>query len=200
MTKEICKTKQDAIEICKSCGMNLNSYEDKDLVKNVEKVVQGAIENNLESPKSSLLEADDSLCPNEKTMTREEVLSIKEDLSVVKLQKVTTSTGLPTYEALDKKTMLDWKNLQSIWQKPRQKQSQEELYKEKNHKGFTFRSTWRFLHKKEYSFVLITRELPNLKWSSHARVVGAAKANIHRNRKWNWSAEICQVRWSLHIY
>lgn len=141
MTKEICKTKQDAIEICKSCGMNLNSYEDKDLVKNVEKVVQGAIENNLESPKSSLLEADDSLCPNEKTMTREEVLSIKEDLSVVKLQKVTTSTGLPTYEALDKKTMLDWKNLQSIWQKPRQKQSQEELYKEKNHKGFTFRST-----------------------------------------------------------
>lgn len=102
MTEEIIEAKLDAIQICKSCDMDLSSYEDKDLVKNVEKVVQGAIEHDHESSESSLLEADNSSSPNEVTMTREEVVSIKEDLSVIKLRKAATSGGIPTYEAQDK--------------------------------------------------------------------------------------------------
>lgn len=46
ITEEIIKAKVDAIQICRSCGMDLSSYEDKDLVKNVEKVLQGAIQND----------------------------------------------------------------------------------------------------------------------------------------------------------
>ena len=50
ITDEISKAKVDAIEVCKSCDMVLNSYEDKDLVQNVEKVVEEAIYNMTTSP------------------------------------------------------------------------------------------------------------------------------------------------------
>ena len=54
ITDEIIKAKGDAIEVCKSCGMVLNSYEDKDLVQNVEKVVEEAIQHDHEAAESSI--------------------------------------------------------------------------------------------------------------------------------------------------
>lgn len=55
----------------------------------------------IESSESCLLETDITSF-NEVTMTREEVVSIKEDLSVIKLRKATTSCGISTYEVQDK--------------------------------------------------------------------------------------------------
>jgi ribosomal protein L7/L12 len=102
ITKEISKAKIDAIAVCKSCGMVLNSYEDKDLVQNVEKVVEEAIQHDHESSESTIIETDNSSCPNEVTMTPEDIVTINEDLSVIKLRKTASSVGIPTYQALDK--------------------------------------------------------------------------------------------------
>ena len=86
-----------------SCGMNLRSYLDKDLVQNFARVVQGAIEHEHQLSESSLLEAENSSFPHEVTMTREEVLSIQEDLSVIKLQKTATCSTGKTYILSGKK-------------------------------------------------------------------------------------------------
>ena len=101
ITDEISKAKVDAIEVCKSCDMVLNSYEDKDLVQNVEKVVEEAIQHDHESNEGSIIENDDSSGPSE-AMTQEDIVTINEDLSIIKLRKKASSVGLPTYQVIDK--------------------------------------------------------------------------------------------------
>lgn len=102
ITDEISKAKVDAIKVCKSCDMVLNSYEDKDLVQNVEKVVEEAIQHDHESNEGSIIENDDSSGPSEVAMTQEDIVTINEDLSIIKLRKKASSVGLPTYQVIDK--------------------------------------------------------------------------------------------------
>ena len=49
MTEAILQAKMDAIRIGESCQMRLDSYLYKDLIKNIGKVVQDAVENDQES-------------------------------------------------------------------------------------------------------------------------------------------------------
>ena len=97
ITDEISKAKVDAIEVCKSCDMVLNSYEDKDLVQNVKKVIEEAIQHDHKSNEGSIIENDDSSGPSEVAMTQEDIVTINEHLSIIKLQKKASSVGLPTY-------------------------------------------------------------------------------------------------------
>ncbi len=48
IAKMIFKAKEDAIKICDNCKIRLNSYDDKHLIKNIEKVVDDAIINDNE--------------------------------------------------------------------------------------------------------------------------------------------------------
>ena len=82
--------------------MVLNSYEDKDLVQNVEKVVEEAIQHYHESNEGSIIENDDSSGPSEVAMTQEDIVTINEDLSIIKLRKKALSVGLRTYQVSDK--------------------------------------------------------------------------------------------------
>ena len=102
ITDEISKAKVDAIEVCKSCDMVLNSYENKDLVQNVEKVVEEAIQHDHESNEGSIIENDDFSGPSEVAMTQEDIVTINEDLSIIKLRKKALSVGLRTYQVSDK--------------------------------------------------------------------------------------------------
>ena len=102
ITDEISKAKVDATEVCKSCDMVLNSYEDKDLVQNVEKVVEEAIQHDHEYNEGSIIENDDSSGPSEVAMTQEDIVTINEDLSIIKLRKKALSVGLRTYQVSDK--------------------------------------------------------------------------------------------------
>jgi hypothetical protein len=99
--------------------MVLNSYEDKDLVQNVEKVVEEAIQHDHESSESTIIETDNYSCPNEVTMTPEDIVIINEDLSVIKLRKTASSdTRLArTTSCLEKQKTQ--RNLRRAPQRPR---------------------------------------------------------------------------------
>ncbi|CAB3986306.1 Hypothetical predicted protein [Paramuricea clavata] len=101
ITKKISKAEIDAIAVCNSCRMVLNSYEDKDLVQNIEKVIEEAIQHDHESSESTIIETDNFSCPNEVPMTPKDIVTIKEDLSAIKLQSTASSVGIPTYQVLD---------------------------------------------------------------------------------------------------
>ena len=102
ITDEISKAKVDAIEVCKSCDTVLNSYEDKDLVQNVEKVVEEARQHDQESNEGSIIENDDYSGPSGVAMMQEDIVTINEDLSIIKLRKKASSVGLPMYQVINK--------------------------------------------------------------------------------------------------
>ncbi len=111
IAKMIFKAKEDAIKICDNCKIRLNSYDDKHLIKNIEKVVDDAIINHNECED----ENDTQLCSSsrsfqasqqttddmENVQSVEEHVTIREDLSIIKLRKERSST-FPSYKKMTK--------------------------------------------------------------------------------------------------
>ena len=93
ITLEIVSAKEDAIDVCKRCGIKLTSYDDVCLAKDVKHVVDEAVHNDEET--FEILQS--STVTNDAALSQAEVTVIREDLSRVKLRK-TTTLGLPTYE------------------------------------------------------------------------------------------------------
>ena len=54
------KAKMDAQEVCTSSGIHLESYADKDLISNVEKIVEDTIVNDQEEDNSAISESTES--------------------------------------------------------------------------------------------------------------------------------------------
>ncbi len=99
ITQEISKAKRDAIKLAADCGMELTSYNDKDLVKDVEYVVNQAVSNDQEDTceETLLLNKKNTMDPQvELSMTEMELAAVGEDLSLIKLKKNETP-GLPVY-------------------------------------------------------------------------------------------------------
>ena len=104
ITQEVLKAKSDAIEICKSCAINLKSYADRDLVLNVGEIVQDAIANDYEEEDNSTV--SDSLNNENYTVPTNDVVTIREDLSQIKVRKSKTNT-FPTYETVQESTTVE---------------------------------------------------------------------------------------------
>ena len=81
-----------------SCGIHLESYADKGLVSNVEKIVEDAIVNDQEEDDSVISESMES--NSSSSVQPEEAVTIQEDLSLVRLKKAETGT-IPTYETVE---------------------------------------------------------------------------------------------------
>ena len=60
------------------------------------------IDHDHESNEGSIIENDDSSGPSEVAMTQQDIVTINEDLSIIKLRKKASSVGLPTYQVIDK--------------------------------------------------------------------------------------------------
>eukprot|EP00112_Aurelia_sp_Birch-Aquarium-sp1_P016531 Seg376.10 transcript_id=Seg376.10/GoldUCD/mRNA.D3Y31 product="hypothetical protein" protein_id=Seg376.10/GoldUCD/D3Y31 len=86
--------KQDAIEICNDCQIYLESYDDTDLLIRMDEIVTHGVENDDEENAS---QAEDNVSQNE--LSREETITIQEDLSLVRLRKSKSST-FTCYEPL----------------------------------------------------------------------------------------------------
>ena len=95
ITQEIVNAKEDAIDLSKKCGIELTTYDDVCLVKDIELVVDEAVRNDDESFED--LQPEPSPMTNETILSQAEAAAIREDLSQVKLRKATT-LGLPAYE------------------------------------------------------------------------------------------------------
>ena len=99
ITNQVQKTKMDAQEVCTSCGIHLESYADKGLVSNVEKIVEHAIVNDQEEKDNSAI--SESMESNSSCSVQpEEAVTIQKDLSLVRLKKAETGT-IPTYETVE---------------------------------------------------------------------------------------------------
>ena len=99
------KAKESAIELAKACNMDINSYDDRSLLIGLEEVVMHGIENDGEDNSESenthdtinKVTEESSQLPIS-TLTSEDIMTIKEDLSQVKLCKTSTAKdSLPTY-------------------------------------------------------------------------------------------------------
>ena len=106
VTKEILKAKNDAIALCSACGMKLASYEDSKIVKDIDNIVQEAIVNDDENCEITVLQTETTSDATTTTtqerdlpMPREQVVTICEDLSQIRLRKASNS-GLPCYEKI----------------------------------------------------------------------------------------------------
>ena len=82
--------------------MKLVSYEDKDLIKDAEQVVNEAVINDQVSCEDSLLMPEMEKGANDVMMDEDEAIAIHEDLSRLKLRK-NDGVGIPTYSVIDSK-------------------------------------------------------------------------------------------------
>ena len=76
------------------CQIHLESYDDTDLLIRMDEIVTHGVENDDEENASH---AEDNVSQNE--LSREETITIQEDLSLVRLRKSKSST-FPCYEPL----------------------------------------------------------------------------------------------------
>ena len=107
--KEILETivnsKEHAIQITTSCEMVLDSFDDKDLLINLEEVISHAVEHDDEECEY-LTDSDQSSMENSslshtESLSSADIVTIKEDLTQIKLQKTVSSiNSLPMYEKL----------------------------------------------------------------------------------------------------
>ena len=99
ITAEILKAKQDATKICNSCGIQLQSYTDLDLVQHVQDIIEDAVTNDHESEDNSNACSDDERVNtiDENNVSPDDVVTIQEDLSQLRVVKSVTST-FPVYE------------------------------------------------------------------------------------------------------
>ena len=83
ITAEILKAKQDATKICNSCGIQLQSYTDLDLVQHVQDIIEDAVTNDHESEDNSNACSDDERVNtiDENNVSPDDVVTIQEDLS-----------------------------------------------------------------------------------------------------------------------
>ena len=93
----ILKAKQSAISMSTKCGMTLRSFDDATSAKDFT-LIDDAIVNDFEDEGTSL---DVQERPDE-TVAESDVTTIKEDLAVLRLQKI-NSSGLPIYKASNEK-------------------------------------------------------------------------------------------------
>ena len=99
VTSEILMSKSDAIRIAKSCKMELVSYEDKDLLLDLNEVVHTAVATDHETDDVTSKESENTIVPTRDTIyTNEESIQIDQDLLTLKLRKTTKEGSLPTYE------------------------------------------------------------------------------------------------------
>ena len=113
-------------------------------------------------------------------MTQEDIVTINEDLSIIKLRKKALFVGLRTYQVSDKDEVCSSGKNYSLSGKTKDK---GKFHGDPNEISFTVCFIPRILHTKEHSFVFTTRELPSLKRSPHARPFRTAKPYICRHRK-----------------
>ena len=109
ITVTIFAAKSSAIDLAESCGMHFDSYDDNYLLKlkNVKEALQHGIENDgevgdeidfAESQEGESVGLEQSGTATA-SLTNEEIITIKEDLSQIKLCEIrSTQNGLPTYE------------------------------------------------------------------------------------------------------
>ena len=93
MVDNISQAKEDAINTCKSCGMNLDTYDDASIAKSSAIAVETAVKYDCEQFESFSLENSERETEH---LPHEEALFLREDLSLIKLRK-SSSLGLPTY-------------------------------------------------------------------------------------------------------
>jgi hypothetical protein len=91
------ESKDDTVTLARKCGINLRSWKDSDLVKNLQYVVTDAITNDQESCEDSLLIDQEATNETNPSMPQHEIVSIKEDLTQIKLRKNLDTSGIPTY-------------------------------------------------------------------------------------------------------
>ena len=91
MTQQIAKAKGDAIKLTVDCGMTLTSYSDRDLVKDLEYVMSEAVSNDQDDiclETFLLLNNEDRMeSQMQSSMTKAELLSVGEDLSLLNSRK-----------------------------------------------------------------------------------------------------------------
>ena len=109
ITKETLKAKNDAIALCSDCVMKLVSYDDSKIVididQDIDVIVQEAITHDDENCETTIFQevtSDGTTTQEpaiEQAMTPEQIITISEDLSQIRLKKVSNS-GLPCYEKI----------------------------------------------------------------------------------------------------
>ena len=112
ITETIFAEKSSAIELAESCGMHFDSYDDRYFLKlkSVKVALQHGIENDgevddeidfAESQHGENVGLEQSEIATA-SLTNEEIITIKEDLSQIKLRKIrSTKNGLPTYKHMN---------------------------------------------------------------------------------------------------
>ena len=88
------ESKDDAVSLVIMCGMNLDSWNDNDLVKNIEYVFAEAIANDQEACEDTILVNDDNATSS---LSQHDIVCIREDLSQIKVVKNSEKTGIPIY-------------------------------------------------------------------------------------------------------
>ena len=88
------ESKDDAVSLVIMCGMNLDSWNDNDLVKNIEYVFAEAIANDQEACEDTILVNDDNATSS---LSQHDIVRIREDLSQIKVVKNSEKTGIPIY-------------------------------------------------------------------------------------------------------
>ena len=104
ITEEIVKAKQDATKICSSCRIQLQSYTDLDLVQHVQDIIEDAVTNDHECEDNSNTCSDDESINtiDENSVSPDDVVTIQEDLSQLRVVKSVTSS-FPVYEKVTDK-------------------------------------------------------------------------------------------------
>lgn len=112
ITETVFAAKSSTIELAESCNMHVDSYDEKCFLKlkNVREALQHGIENDSEVNNEmdfaqnqqwenvELEQPEIATAP----LTNEEIMTMKEDLSQIKLRKIrSTQSGLPTYEQVN---------------------------------------------------------------------------------------------------
>ncbi len=104
VTKEILKAKKDAMQICHSCGIQLESYDDLEIVKNVQNIIEEAVANDYESEEIRTSCNENVSTISDNSLSSNEVIMIQEDLSHIKLMK-SSSSSFPVYEKITDATL-----------------------------------------------------------------------------------------------
>ena len=102
IAKEIRRAKLDAVQLSLACRMKLVSYEDKELIKDAEQVVNEAVINDQKPCEDSLLMPEMEKGANDVMMNEDEAIAIHEDLPPLKLRK-NDGVGMPTNSVIDSK-------------------------------------------------------------------------------------------------
>ena len=94
IARKILESKDHAVSQPIMFGMNLDSWNDNDLVKNIEYVVAEAIANDQEACEDTILVNDDNATSS---LLQHDIMCIREDLSQIKVVKNSEKTGIPVY-------------------------------------------------------------------------------------------------------